>query len=102
MTRRTLRTYLSATAIVALAGLALPTAAWAHCDSMDGPVVTAARQAIATRNVGLALAWVRPGDETAIREAFERTLRVRASGKDAAELADLWFLETLVRIHREG
>jgi hypothetical protein len=102
MTRRTLRTYLTAAAIVAVAGVALPASAAAHCDSMDGPVVKAAQQALATRNVSLTLAWVRPQDEPAIREAFARTLRVRAAGGDAAELADLWFFETLVRIHREG
>jgi hypothetical protein len=102
MTRRTLRTYLTAAAIVAAAGVALPASAVAHCDSMDGPVVKAAQQALATGNVSLTLAWVRPQDEPAIREAFARTLRVRAAGGDAAELADLWFFETLVRIHREG
>lgn len=102
MTPRTLRNYLTAAAIVTVAGLALPASAAAHCDSMDGPVVKAAQQALASRNVSLALAWVRPQDEPAIREAFERTLRVRAAGGDAAELADLWFFETLVRMHREG
>ncbi|HSE27113.1 MAG TPA: DUF6448 family protein [Gemmatimonadales bacterium] len=102
MTRRTLRNYLTAAAMVAVAGLALPASAAAHCDSMDGPVVKAAQQAVATRNVSLTLAWVRPQDEPAIREAFARTLRVRAAGGDAAELADLWFFETLVRIHRQG
>jgi hypothetical protein len=102
MTRRTLRNYFTAAAIVAVAGLALPASAAAHCDSMDGPVVKAAQQALATHNVSLALAWVRPGDEPAIRTAFARTLRVRDAGGDAAELADLWFFETLVRIHREG
>src|SRR5512134_651670 len=102
MTRHTIRNYLTAAALVAVAGLALPASAAAHCDSMDGPVVKAAQQALASRDVNLALAWVRPQDEPAIREAFERTLRVRAAGGNTAELADLWFFETLVRIHRQG
>jgi hypothetical protein len=102
MARHALRTYLTAAAMVAVAGLALPASAAAHCDSMDGPVVKAAQQALASRNVNVVLAWVRPQDEPAIREAFDRTLRVRIAGGDAAELADLWFFETLVRIHREG
>lgn len=102
MTRRTLRNYLTAAAMVAVAGLALPASAAAHCDSMDGPVVKAAQQALASRNVNLALVWVRPQDEPAIREAFERTLQVRTAGGNTAELADLWFFETLVRIHRQG
>jgi hypothetical protein len=102
MTPRTLRHHFIAAAMVTAAGLAWPAPAAAHCDSMDGPVVTAAQQALATRNVSLVLAWVRPQDEPAIRQAFDRTLRVRTAGGDAAELADLWFFETLVRIHREG
>jgi hypothetical protein len=37
-----------------------------------------------------------------IRAAFARTIAVRGQSKDAAELADTWFFETLVRIHRAG
>lgn len=96
------RSTLAALAVLTAAGLALPAPAAAHCDSMDGPVVKAAQQALASRDVDLALAWVRPQDEPAIREAFARTLRVRAAGGSTAELADLWFFETLVRIHRQG
>lgn len=29
-------------------------------------------------------------------------MAVRAKGKEAQELADMYFFETLVRIHREG
>ncbi|HKJ93118.1 MAG TPA: DUF6448 family protein [Longimicrobiales bacterium] len=79
-----------------------PAPAAAHCDSMDGPVVTAARRALETREVSGVLIWVLPEDEQRIRDAFQRTLKVRALGGDARELADLWFFETLVRIHRAG
>ena len=74
----------------------------AHCDSMDGPVVQAARLSLAMGNPAPALAWVRREDEGEIREAFERTLAVRALGGSATELAELWFFETLVRVHRVG
>ena len=40
--------------------------------------------------------------EEQIRDAFSRTLVVRRQGTEAQELADRWFFETLVRIHREG
>lgn len=89
-------------AAIAMSIVVLADRAEAHCDSMDGPVVQAAREALAIGNAGPALAWVRPQDEAEIRRAFERTLAVRALGGDAAELADLWFFENLVRVHRTG
>ena len=84
-----------------LAGLsALPLRA--HCDALDGPVVVAARQALAKGDVNPVLAWVQAGDEAQIRAAFARTLKVRALGPEAKELADTFFFETLVRVHRAG
>jgi hypothetical protein len=85
-----------------LVGAALPGPAAAHCDSLDGPVVQAAERALAAGEVEGVLMWVRPQDEAEIRSAFERTLEVRRSGGAARELADLWFFETLVRVHRAG
>ncbi len=40
--------------------------------------------------------------ENEVRLAFKRTLEVRTKGKDARELADMYFFETLVRLHRAG
>ncbi len=74
----------------------------AHCDGMDGPVVTAARKALETGNVNLVLIWVQAADEAEIKHAFERTRAVRKLGPQAKELADMYFFETLVRIHRAG
>jgi hypothetical protein len=74
----------------------------AHCDAMDGPVVQAAQTAIEQNDVGLVLRWVPPAQEAAVRAAFTRTMTVRALGADARALADVWFFETLVRIHRAG
>jgi hypothetical protein len=84
--------------------LVLPwaTPAKAHCDTLDGPVVAAARNALDTRNVNLVLVWVQKTDERAIRDAFQKTLNVRKAGGDAKLLADGYFFETLVRIHRAG
>lgn len=92
------------TVVAALMGLSLawPAPVAAHCDSMDGPVVTAARAALEQGTVELVLAWVRPEDEALIRDAFTRTLGVRRAGGEAQALADLWFFETLVRVHRAG
>ena len=92
----------SAVAALMLADLASPAPVAAHCDSLDGPVVTAARAALSQGDVRLALLWVRPGDEAEIRDAFRRTVDARSAGGPAAELADRWFFETLVRVHRAG
>lgn len=74
----------------------------AHCDSLDGPVVQAARAAFEKNDVRLVLRWVEPDQEAVIRAAFDQARAVRALGPDAKALADRWFFETLVRIHRAG
>ena len=84
------------------AALAGPAAARAHCDTLDGPVVTAARSALESGKVEPVLAWVQPADEGAIREAFRSARAARKSGGEAKQVADRWFLETLVRVHRAG
>lgn len=76
--------------------------ALAHCDTMDGPVVKAAQKALSTKNVNLVLIWVQEKDETLIKQAFRQTLAVRKLNRDARNLADKYFFETLVRIHRAG
>src|SRR6185503_12610677 len=76
--------------------------ALAHCDTMDGPVVRAAKQALTTRNINYVLIWVEPKDEAEIRQAFRQTLIVRRLNRSARALADRYFFETLVRIHRAG
>jgi len=45
---------------------------------------------------------VRHDKEGEIREAFQHALGVRALGPEARALADRFFFETLVRVHREG
>ena len=74
----------------------------AHCDTLDGPVVETARQALASGDVTPLLKWVSIKDEQLIRTAFKNTMEVRKLGGKAQELADMYFFETLVRIHREG
>ncbi len=74
----------------------------AHCDSMNGPVIKAAKLALEKGDVTPVLKWVTAKDEQAIRQAFGKTLAVRSKGNEARELADMYFFETLVRIHRAG
>lgn len=79
-----------------------PQALFAHCDTLNGPVVTAARKALETGDVKLVLIWIRAADETEIKHAFEQALSVRKLGGSAKDLADQYFFETLVRLHRAG
>jgi hypothetical protein len=80
--------------------LLVPRPATAHCDGLDGPVVTLAREALETGNVHLVLPWVPTDDEAEIRRAFDHTRAVRPLGPEAKGLADTFFFETLVRVHR--
>lgn len=87
---------------VGILDMVVPNTAFAHCDGLDGPVVKAAQRALDSGNPNLVLIWVQKRDEKEIRAAFEKTLAVRKYGNQARELADLYFSETLVRIHRAG
>jgi len=82
--------------------LIVPQFAQAHCDTLDGPVIQDARIALNQQDVTPVLKWVHQQDETEIRTAFGKTLAVRMKGDAARELADTYFFETLVRVHRAG
>jgi hypothetical protein len=103
MKRKNLITTLVTTLIVAFSFVFFtPNQALAHCDTMDGPVVKAAQRSLATNNVNLVLIWVQEKDEATIRKAFRQTLAVRSLNRDARDLADRYFFETVVRLHRAG
>jgi hypothetical protein len=82
--------------------LALPVRSFAHCDTLDGPVVVDAQAAFAAGDVTPVLKWVKADHEAEIRTAFTEALAVRKLSPAAAALADRFFFETLVRIHRAG
>jgi hypothetical protein len=92
------------TATIAAIALAVAGAwtapAWAHCDTLDGPVVAAAREALRTGQVEHALVWVQKDGEPGVRQAFAKARTARATGADAP--ADRAFYATLVKVHREG
>ena len=89
-------------ALAALIGLLRPQAAKAHCDSVEGPVVAAARSALATKDITRVLPYVHPEAEEELAAAFKHALAVRALGPEAQQLADRFFFETAVRLHRMG
>ncbi len=93
------------TLLALLAGMLVmlrPAPAEAHCDAINGPVVKAAQKSLATGNVRDVLAYVPADAEAELIAAFKQTLEVRRLGGKAKGLADYYFYETAVRLHREG
>lgn len=72
-----------------------------HCDALDGPVVKAATRALDAGNVDFVLPYVKRDGEEEVRAAFAKALAVRKI-PEARELAELYFFETVVRVHRAG
>jgi hypothetical protein len=73
-----------------------------HCDTRDGPVVKAAKKALESGNLNYVLIWIPQKSEKELKTIFEKTQRARNSGKDAQEVADDWFFENTIRLHRAG
>ncbi len=49
----------------------------AHCDTLDGPVVSAARKSLKTDNPNFVLVWVKPENEDEIRRVLKRAKNKR-------------------------
>jgi hypothetical protein len=81
---------------------AAPFAARPHCDTLDGPVVKTARAALDANDVAPVLAWVKPRHEQRIRDAFRSAMEARRRAPGSREASDRRFLESVVRLHREG
>jgi hypothetical protein len=74
-------------AIALVAGAASvfrPQPAQAHCDSVNGPVVAAARQALESGDVTLVLPYVKPNAEAELAVAFRQAVEARRAGRMAA------------------
>jgi hypothetical protein len=61
-----------------------------------------AKAALEKGDVTPILKWIKKDNEAEIKAAFAKAVAVRAKGPEAKELADQYFLETLVRLHRAG
>jgi hypothetical protein len=98
------RTFGRELAMVLVCGamLLLPAWAFAHCDSLDGPVVNEARVALEKGEIAPVLKWVKAEHEETVRQAFGQARNVRKLNPEARALADQYFFETVVRVHREG
>jgi hypothetical protein len=102
MPRLARRGLLAASVWLIVLPLGFPGEVRAHCDTLNGPVIEDARRALESGDLAPVLKWVAPADEPVLREAFATTSAVRKQGDQAKALADRYFFETLVRIHRAG
>jgi len=75
---------------------------FAHCDTMDGPLIADARKALGKNNVNYVLKWVSAANESEIRDAFNLVMKVKGLSPEAKELSEKYFFDILVRIHRAG
>ena len=73
-----------------------------HCDSLDGPVVVAARKALEEGRVEFVLPFVPADGEAEVTEVFEQTMAIRGASPAVGAVADRWFFENVVRVHRAG
>lgn len=74
--------------------------AWAHCDRINGPVADDAREALETKKFEVAAKWVGKEQEKKLRTVYEETLPVFQMGGKARNLAEQYFIETTIRLHR--
>ncbi|HPL15941.1 MAG TPA: DUF6448 family protein [Spirochaetota bacterium] len=101
MIKKTMNKIVTGLTTIMLSAFLLPGDARAHCDTLDGPVILAAKKALDEKNVNRVLIWVQKGDEKEINGAFSKALAERV--KDGKrETADREFFETLVKVHRAG
>lgn len=75
-----------------------PVEAQAHCDTMNGPVVLDAKKALETGHVEPVLKWVTT--EAEVKASFAQAMNVRGVNADMRDMADRYFFETVVRLHR--
>lgn len=87
---------------IAFLCLAAPGRVRGHCDTMKGPIIPEAQAALDKGDVTPVLKWVKPDHEAEVKAAFAQAVTVRAKGPEAKALADRYFLETLIRLHRAG
>jgi hypothetical protein len=69
---------------------------------MSGPVAVAAGKALESGDIKFVQIWVGQSQEEELKERFRECLSVRKMGGQAKELADKYFIETVIRLHRQA
>jgi len=87
--------------LLLLAFMLVSISGFAHCDSYDGPVIKDALKALDQNNVELVLKWIGPQQEEEVIFLFEKAYQLKNGDKQLYTIVEKYFLETLVRLHRE-
>lgn len=74
----------------------------AHCDRVNGPVAVAAQEALETGDISKVLIWVGEQQTEELKSKFKQSLEVYNKGEESQQLAERYFMETTVRLHREA
>ena len=93
---------IGSTIIVVVLLLLNPNVLFAHCDTMDGPVIKESLTALDKGDVTPLLKWVHKENEAEVKDSFAKAVALRKKGPEEKEVADQYFLNTIVRIHRIG
>lgn len=86
--------------ILILLSTLAPVVAEAHCDRVNGPVATDAREALQSGQIAPVAIWVGPEEMSELEKAFQQSLAAYQMGGDAKEVAEQYFMSTAVRLHR--
>lgn len=98
---RVVRGGLVVVALMIVFGLAA-SRAWTHCDTMNGPVATAARKALETGKFETIAIFAGEKQEKELRDGFRQCLAVYKMGGHGKKLAERYFVETAVRLNRQA
>ncbi|MFP3983756.1 MAG: DUF6448 family protein [Desulfurivibrionaceae bacterium] len=93
---------LSVAAVCLLTSALGAAGAMAHCDAENGPVAVDARKSLANDNFKTVAIWVGEKQHEELRSAFDQAVPVYQMDDKAKELAEQYFMETAVRLHREA
>lgn len=74
----------------------------AHCDTMDGPLVADIKKSLKSKNIIPVLKWIKKSDEEEIKNMFKKVLCFSQENSELKEILNLYFIETVVRVHRSG
>ena len=92
----------SIASLAALSSIFAAAPVLAHCDTPEGPVIPVVHKALDSGSLTPALQWIKPQYEQEVKAAFDRAQSVRGQSDSARELADTYFTDVFVRLHRLG
>jgi hypothetical protein len=76
--------------------------AYGHCDTMSGPVAVAAGEALKNDDFKTIQIWVGREQQEELKKRFDECLAVHQMGGQASDLANRYFIETAIRLHRQA